>query len=271
MNRSARVVELLLWLIAAIALLAAPRLAPTASEAALDAPPAKSRARGEWRVVTWNVGGSANGTAHPLADSDLEAVAKTLRELRPDLVLLQEFRYGTQWDALRARFEVGAGYVQSAADDVAIVAVRGALADGRSSGLFAQARWQVDGHEFAVGALHAAAWSARERRREIGGALDRTLQMTARAHLFGGDLNLDVDQRGDLFSNDPQRDAEVYNYVAERLLDAGAGRGPTAEPDRRLDYLFVSREFEVRAAGPWKGRRSGTMDHDPLVVDLRLR
>ena len=26
--------------------------------------------------------------------------------------------------------------------------------------------------------------------------------------------------------------------------------------------------YTVRAAGPWKGRRAGDMDHDPVVVDL---
>ncbi len=48
----------------------------------------------------------------------------------------------------------------------------------------------------------------------------------------------------------------------------GLGRGTTAQPGRRLDYLFWSPEVEVIAGGPWKGHRIGAKDHDPIVFDL---
>jgi endonuclease/exonuclease/phosphatase family metal-dependent hydrolase len=86
-----------------------------------------------------------------------------------------------------------------------------------------------------------------------------------------GDLNLDLDKQRDLSSNRVHLDVETYNYVGGLLQDAARGRGSTAEPDRRLDYVFVSPAATVEAAGPWKERRSGTMDHDPVGADLRLQ
>ena len=83
-------------------------------------------------------------------------------------------------------------------------------------------------------------------------------------------VDLDLDKRRDLFSNDAYRDVESYNYVASALDDATRGTGSTAEPDRRLDYVFASPELLATAAGPWKGRRAGDMDHDPVVVDLTV-
>lgn len=272
MNRSARLVEFALWLLAALAFLGARALDPARQPEERSAPaewPLR-RDAGALRVVTWNVGGSANGTPHALLEGDLDAVASTLRALDPDLVLLQEVAYPRDFEALRARFDVGAGWVR-AAGDVVILARRGQFVGGSSQGGLALAEWQHAGRTFAVAGLHASAWSARARRGEIGRATELLLAITADFHLLGGDLNLDIDRRGDLLSNDPQRDAEIYNWLAERLVDAGAGSGPTAEPDRRLDYLFVSNALERLAAKPWKGRRHGTMDHDPLVVDLRVR
>ena len=88
--------------------------------------------------------------------------------------------------------------------------------------------------------------------------------------MLAGDLNLDLDldKRHDLFSDDEYRDVETYNYVASRMFDTALGTGSTAEPDRRLDYVFVTPGTDVHHAAPWKGRRAEGMDHDPLVVDL---
>jgi endonuclease/exonuclease/phosphatase family metal-dependent hydrolase len=82
-----------------------------------------------------------------------------------------------------------------------------------------------------------------------------------------------VNKRGDLFTDEAHRDVETYNYAAQALQDAAAAvdaHAPTAEPDRRVDYVFVSLERRVLAAGPWKGRRVGAMDHDPVVADIEL-
>jgi endonuclease/exonuclease/phosphatase family metal-dependent hydrolase len=269
-NRAGRICESLLWLLALAAFALARALDP--ARAGSEFEPA-ARARGDLRVVTWNVGGSREGTPHALLDGDVEAVARALNELEPDLVLLQEFSYDRQWPRLRRELERGEGWVQAAAG-VAIIALRGELHRGRvRAGSFALAEWRVDGRALAVATIHAHPWSARRRNTEVGSSIEELLREPAPARLFAGDFNLDVDldKRGDLLSDDLRQDVATYNYVAERLEDAGRDSGPTAEPDRRLDYLFLSPELRVVAIGPWKGRRRETMDHDPLVADLRWR
>ena len=92
--------------------------------------------------------------------------------------------------------------------------------------------------------------------------------------ILAGDLNLDIDldKRRNLFSDDAYLDVETYNYVAQRLSDVTLNTGSTAEPDRRLDYIFAdAKRFNLVHSGPWKGRRVADMDHDPVVVDLLMR
>ncbi|MCZ6597178.1 MAG: endonuclease/exonuclease/phosphatase family protein [Planctomycetota bacterium] len=230
------------------------------------------------RVATWNVGGFDDGRPHALRVEDVEAVARTLLELDPDLVFLQEVGGRERYSYLLRSLGAGWDGVQSGGGDLAAFARRGDLErfDVRSPstrvlGVHLRSRLGVVS---AVG-VHAHAFSSRRRNLVVGSALD-SLREEARssALVFAGDLNLDLDldKHRDLFSDDAHRDVETYNYVAERLLDAARGAGPTAEPDRRLDYVFVSEDaFEVVQAGPWKGRRVGSMDHDRVVVDLRAR
>lgn len=230
------------------------------------------RTPGSLRLVTWNVGGARDGTPHGFEERDFEAVAATLVALEPDLVFLQEAGDGDGPERLAARLgrgwstRRGRGGVVALSDTGALEPWHAPLA--RSLGV----RVRIGSRTLAVLALHASAFSARDRNREIGPSLDALLEQRADAHLLVGDLNLDLDldKRADLFTSDEHLDVETYNYVARTLLDAARAGGPTAEPDRRLDYVFVSRTLPVRAAGPWHGRRSGTMDHDPLVVDLEL-
>ncbi len=123
--------------------------------------------------------------------------------------------------------------------------------------------------------VHGDAFSPRDRNREIGKALDLLFQGTKeKVRVLAGDLNLDLDldKRRDLFSSDAYLDVETYNTVVTKMTDLGQGTGATAEPDRRLDYLFLSpAPREVLSVGPWKDQRVGDMDHDPLVADVVLR
>lgn len=267
--RGGSVVEMLLWALAAVLLLAgrgfelfAPEFVPSERDPAV------------LRVVTWNVGGAAEGEPHLLLAEHTAAVAESLAALEPDLVFLQEIPadgelldqlvalLGEPWTVRRGR----RGVVALSTDGELVpwpVPLTRSVA----------VRVEFAGRSLAALGIHASAYSAHDRNREIGPTLDALLEQPADGHLYAGDLNLDLDldKRGDLFTSDFYADVETYNYVASRLRDAARGRGATAEPDRRLDYLFVSAELEVRAAGPWKGRRVGTMDHDPLVVDLVFR
>ena len=228
---------------------------------------------GALRVVTWNVGGAEGGRPRGFFDRDLEHVAGVLTSLEADLIVLQEMGSASQGARLASR--LGSGYALAQAGGVALLA-RGATIEGQDSvsgarrALLAQLRWR--GRDLALAGVHASAFDARIRNREVGRATEALLERGAHLHLLVGDLNLDVDldKKRDLFSNEVQRDVETYNYVARQLRDAARGRGSTAEPDRRLDYVFVSPSARVLGAGPWKGQRAPGMDHDPVVADLAL-
>ncbi len=241
------------------------------------------RAPGVLRVVTWNLGDGGGGTGSAFEDEAVERVAGTLNALEPDLVLLQEVPGERELERLVRRLD-GAQVLSlipaRGARRVAVLARHGELElldapqprRGRSLG-FAYRR---PGRSAIVGVvLHADAWSSRERNLEIGTAADwLATRDEGAALLLAGDLNLDLDPGGrrDLFTDDEHRDVQSYEVATRRLVDAAAERGPTAEPDRRLDYVLVERgAFELVDAGPWKGRRVGAMDHDPVVADLRYR
>ena len=126
----------------------------------------------------------------------------------------------------------------------------------------------------AAATLHADAFSSRRRNLGIGEIITGLLRKDAAVYLLAGDLNLDLDldKRRDLFTDDEHLDVETYNFLATRLADVTRGTGSTAEPDRRLDYIFCSEEgVEILGRGPLRGRRRGAMDHDPVLADLRLR
>lgn len=265
MRRAARErwIEGTLWLLAALLLVngrgcvgALPSFAP------------EERAPGSLRILTWNVGGADAGTLHGLEQQDVAHVARVLQDSRADLVLLQETS-GKEGELLEA---LGEGWsILPGRGGTLAFARRGILGSwtpplARAVGL----TWVVDGQTIAVVGVHASAFSARDRNRELGPLVEALLEREADAHVFAGDFNLDLDldKRADLFSNDLQLDVESYNFVAERLVDAARLSGPTAEPDRRLDYLFVAPTLGVRAAAPWRGHRVGTMDHEPLLADL---
>ena len=224
------------------------------------------------RVVTWNIGvGLEHDDDIPSAEK-AEYVATILRTLDPDWVFLQEVRdslqvrriaeaLGSDWTAVESGRD---GRLIAGLHRSRSVRLRRGVGD---DGCLAFRDRQLD---CEVRILHADAFSAATRNDQIGRAVESLFESSGRK-LLAGDLNLDLDldKRRDLFSDDDYSDVETYNYTALRLQDAARGTGSTAEPDRRLDYVFVdARGFEVLDAGPWRGRRAPGMDHDPVVCDL---
>jgi endonuclease/exonuclease/phosphatase family metal-dependent hydrolase len=225
------------------------------------------------RVVSWNLG-SGSEQPLPARDENIPHIATVLEDLDGDLVFLQELT-GLEQGRRLAGF-LGAGWsVVSGAGGLALAYREGRIAvaaRGRSGWKRMVFTYQK-GEQPPVRAanLHADMLSSRRRNRLIGGVTD--LLASQKWAILAGDLNLDVDfrKRGDLFTDNLHRDLETYNYLADRMQDVGMQSGSTAEPDRRLDYIFTSKSgFEVRMAGPWKGKRGGGMDHDPLVADLEF-
>jgi endonuclease/exonuclease/phosphatase family metal-dependent hydrolase len=218
------------------------------------------------RVVTWNLG-SPGGRAR---DRDLKHVAVALLELDADVVCLQELAGPEQ---LAELLRLMRRLVASVADGGVALLVRRLESEPARAPEVGRPAVLVDlrasGAQVRVAGLHASPWSARARNAELGACTGALLADPADAYLLLGDLNLDplLDGRSDLFSDDAHLDLETYNALAERMTDCGLEAGPTAEPDRRLDYVFA-RGLRVLAAGVWTSRRVGDMDHRPLVVDL---
>jgi endonuclease/exonuclease/phosphatase family metal-dependent hydrolase len=233
------------------------------------------------RIVTWNIG-RADGPRLSLQGpgaSDLQQVRDTLIELDADVLILQEARSDVT-DAIARDFPGAQTAFAGSRDGGCAVVVQGGrlvqlpVMDWSGREPVHIVFRQHNGRSLQVIGMHADSWSASERNRQIGRAvelLEDTLALPL--HVLAGDLNLDVDLGGgkDLFTEDEYLDVQTYNFVAERMHDAGATSGPTAEPDRRLDYVFIQTEdgqTRVRDAGVWRGRRVGGMDHHPVVVDL---
>ncbi len=233
---------------------------------------------GDLRVMTWNVGEASGTHGNPLRDTSVKAVIDTIRRSRAELVFLQELQSRSQ---LRGIVEgLGGEPWRSATsgEGQRILGVLGrgsltarsvALSRGRDA---LQVVYQAGSQAVLAVSLHADAFSAKKRNLQIGEVMSHLEGRHQRwPTLLVGDFNLDLDldKRRDLFSNDEYRDVESYNLVTQELHDAGLGKGATAEPDRRLDYVFYHpAHLRLQEAGPLSGSRFGSMDHDPLVADF---
>ena len=233
------------------------------------------------RIVSWNVGGAGGYGGRSLKNEFLPHIAAVLKELNADLILLQEVASPHQVQRLSrklgGRWEVIVSTGGSSL--LAILGQRGRLQS--QTRLTQSVRSQAASYQqpgmppVLVINLHASPYSAKERNAQIGRATDVLMSHNS-GHLkiLAGDLNLDVDidKRRDLFTDDEYLDVETYNYLVQHFSDVAQNTGSTAEPDRRLDYIFLKAgQINVIRAGPWKGRRVADMDHDPVVADLQIK
>lgn len=238
------------------------------------------------RVCTWNVGHGVDRGGGALPDEQIAHVVGVLVRLDVDGVVLQELRDREQANRLRDELVTASrktwvlAMSTGGSRKVALI-VRGSVAPGmpisRDGRTVSNVWFSTKGGAYAIAGVHAEAFSAEERNAKIGRAVEVLEETRAKddayAKLLLGDLNLDLDigARGDLFTDDRHLDVETYNFACRDLVDAGVNAGPTAEPDRRLDYVLVGGEVDVVQVGPLRDVRAPGMDHHPLLVDLRAR
>jgi endonuclease/exonuclease/phosphatase family metal-dependent hydrolase len=218
------------------------------------------------RVVSYNV--------HSLRD-DRRALTAVVRELAPDVLLLQEaprrFRWRPRCAALARRFGlvVAVGGMPALGNliltDLRVQVrqtwcVRFPLTPGRHLRGAAFALCTVGGVEFVVAGSHLATYPPE--RPGQAKQLRAGLAELTEPVLLGADLN---DQPG----------SRSWQMASEGLVDPGAAAAaptfPSADPRRRIDAIFVDPRIDVvsyQVVDTPAARRAS--DHLPVVADLRL-
>ncbi|HEX9890490.1 MAG TPA: endonuclease/exonuclease/phosphatase family protein [Actinomycetota bacterium] len=220
-----------------------------------------------FRVVVWNVHGFRAGVGR---------VADAVREMGPDILILNEARFRWRVRGLARRLRMGAhhGLGRPAGVQNAVLArppwriVEGWAAPlspwpGLKRRGVVAARVGRSGTRLTVAGVHLGVADA-ERVRHAREVTDM-LAGAPGPLLLGGDLN-------------ESPDAPATEWIAGRYLDAFAARGvgggetfPSRRPRARIDYLFVTGDVEIRAVrvedGPAVIQAS---DHRPVVADLAV-
>ena len=220
------------------------------------------------RVVTYNVRGFRDGR---------ERVAAVVRDLHPDVLLLQET--GSRRDLRRFAHDVG---MRAARDpwsplrrrvknavlladpwrftSVELVRFRGAPRWYPRGALVAQAAAGVD--VLRAVSTHFGLGGA-ERASQAQSLVDLAASPDPDAVIVGGDLNATPDMRAV---------RRISAALLDAWTDAGDGQGPTfpaVAPAARIDYVFVGGRARVMHARVATDASSAS-DHLPVAVDLRL-
>jgi endonuclease/exonuclease/phosphatase family metal-dependent hydrolase len=228
------------------------------------------------RVVSWNVGRLYTPTSNNrLDDADVPQVARTLDELDPEVVLLQELTGERQLTLL---LDALPGYDGALAilcryDRHTAVLARRALAPEFEQHLLAETGRGLVMATFSIGEARGCASSLhfdvfdKWRRRSQAEELARLVgERQEPLMVVGGDLNLDPELAARLA--DPI-DTGTYSLLRDRFCERG--REPTLLGLLRVDHLFARgarmKELWTRVS---PGRRLPMGDHDPLVGDLEL-
>lgn len=207
------------------------------------------------RVVTWNV--------RSLRD-DAAGVARVLREIGPDVALIQEAPRLWRWRSTCARLAREAGLVvvtggRPAAGNLLLCAMRVRVVSTRDVLLpkhpklhrrgAATAVLEVDGRSLSVLGTHLD--------------LDPAARVDSANRLRGSSYDIvgaDVNE---------EPGGPAWQALSAGMVDVAHGLGPTfsvANPRRRIDGLFVGERLRVAArevveCGP-------VSDHKPIVADL---
>jgi len=226
------------------------------------------------RILTWNIGKLYLKWDSRAADRDLEHVAQVIRELKPHVVALQELRGPTQLGRLATLMGPGwrAKVPEDAYDRRAGLLVRlpaRFVNLPTSTGRVAQGGVVTlsGGLSVVVASVHLDAFDADRRLLQAEEILAGTQRLTLPDIVLAGDFNFDA-----ATATGDSTDHRLYHFLTRQMVDAAEGAGATTMISRRLDYVFFrSRRVTGVNARVLRDRRINIMDHDPLLVELRLR
>jgi endonuclease/exonuclease/phosphatase family metal-dependent hydrolase len=226
------------------------------------------------RILTWNIGKLYLKWDSRASDRDLGHVARVIQEVEPHVVALQELRGPTQLGRLATL--LGPGWRAKVPEDqydrraglllrlparfVNLPTSTGRTAQGASVTL-------RGGLQLAVASLHLDAFDARRRLTQAEEILAGAKRVAGGDMVLAGDFNFDA-----ATVSQDSIDQRIYRFLTRELVDAAEGAGATTVISRRLDYVFF-RCAQVTGVSSRviRDRRINIMDHDPLLVELKLR
>jgi endonuclease/exonuclease/phosphatase family metal-dependent hydrolase len=222
------------------------------------------------RVVTYNVRGFRDGRS---------GVATVVRELAPDVLLLQET--GSRRDLRRFAAETG---MRAARDpgsplrrrvkNAVLVAEPWSFDSFRLERFVDARRWYPRGALIArASAGSDVVWAmsvhlgldGAERARQAARVTELVAELGGGLVIVGGDLNATPDMGAT---------ARIAGSLRDAWSEAGTGEGwtfPAAAPTTRIDYVFVGEGGSIVGAKVGVKGAGRASDHLPVAVDLRLR
>lgn len=207
------------------------------------------------RVLTWNV--------RSLRD-DAAGVARVLRSVGPDVVLVQEAPRLWRWRSACARLASESGLVvvtggRTAAGNLVLCAMRVRVASSYDVRLPKHPGLHRRGAAAAVLAVDGSPLSVLGTHLDLDPAarLDSAQRLRTSAYdVIGADVNEEPGQ-------------PAWSALSAGMVDVAAGLGPTfsvSNPRRRIDGLFVGPR--LRATSCEVVECGAVSDHKPLFADL---
>lgn len=208
---------------------------------------------------------------------DLEATAQVIETAQPDVVLLQEVSRGwlvtsstDQLSWLARRLGMQASWGPASADGLwgNAILTRGRPLEVRTTRFRTTENLRRGAVAVRLATPHGSVWLANthldDPRSATGVRLVQIEELLVflrpwRPVVLGGDFNAEPGS------------PEYQRLLEAGLIDAAAAigaTGPTSADQRRIDYLFVTGEFEVSGGRVPSVTAS---DHRPVVVRLTLR
>lgn len=234
-----------------------------------------SRARGNWRIVTWNVRGSAR--------PDLTAIADVVRQYAPDVLAVQEIRRGQAAELARLlgwqhrwarKHHPYTPLMWWLSEGLSILSPfpldavqRESISPGVSTWTYRHrvllaASANRDGEYLRIYDTHLAAHHhPDERIAQAARVAQRIRTDNAPLVVVAGDLNA----AGEV--------EVIREFRPAHLVDPGGGpTNPAIAPRQRLDYVLIpERAHLVEQHEPAGGERWWAIsDHVPVMVEFRL-